>query len=307
MGDLWKNIDRSVGLSYKNSQNLALLSAAINHDPNPSKGGGDITIVDESALMPDSGPLGVRADVEGVPQKDQISIYVVREGDSLSQIAEMFDVSTETILWGNDVGRGGLIRPGQTLVILPVSGVMHKVVKGDTLNSIAKKYKAESDDIASFNDMDSGASLIVGDTIIIPGGKKHTSIYTSGSVTRIVRGAGGPSYAGYYMKPVSGGRKSQGLHGYNAVDLAVPHGSPIFASASGQVLISRTGWNGGYGNYIVIAHPNGTQTVYAHNTNNIVYAGQSVVQGQVVGYVGSTGRSTGAHLHFEVRGAKNPF
>ena len=91
------------------------------------------------------------------------------------------------------------------------------------------------------------------------------------------------------------------------MDLAAPTGTPILASAIGEVIISRTGWNGGYGNYVVIAHSNGTQTVYAHNSSNIVYAGQTVVQGQVIGYVGSTGRSTGAHLHFEVRGAKNPF
>ncbi len=291
---------------YKNSQNVALLQAALNADPNPSKGGGEINIVGGSALVPDSGPLGTLADKEVSATPEQISVYVVREGDSLSQIAKMFSVSVDTIIWANDIRRGDLIQSGQTLVILPVSGVQHEVKKGDTLSSIAKKYETKVEEIISFNDMDDGYALVIGETVVIPGGKLATS-YSSASAGTVVRGAGGPTYSGYYLRPISGGRKSQGLHGYNAVDLASYTGSPIYASAGGDVLISRTGWNGGYGNYIVIQHDNGTQTLYAHNSTNIVYSGQAVVQGQVIGYVGSTGRSTGSHVHYEVRGAQNPF
>ena len=121
-------------------------------------------------------------------------------------------------------------------------------------------------------------------------------------------GSNVPTYSGYYLRPISGGTRTQGIHGFNAVDLAASVGTPIMASASGKVIISKnSGWNGGYGNYIVIEHPNGTQTLYAHASKVIVFSGQSVVQGQVIGYVGSTGRSTGAHVHFEIRGAKNPF
>ena len=102
--------------------------------------------------------------------------------------------------------------------------------------------------------------------------------------------------------------KTQGLHGYNGVDIGAPNGTPIIAAAGGSVVVSRnSGWNGGYGNYIVIKHENGTQTLYAHMSEIVVVSGQSIVQGQVVGSVGSTGKSTGSHLHFEVRGAKNPF
>ncbi len=90
--------------------------------------------------------------------------------------------------------------------------------------------------------------------------------------------------------------------------MAASAGAPIRAAAAGEVIVSKTGgWNGGYGNYIVIKHANGTQTLYAHNSSNAVSAGASVAQGEVIGYVGNTGRSTGSHLHFEVRGAKNPF
>jgi murein DD-endopeptidase MepM/ murein hydrolase activator NlpD len=92
------------------------------------------------------------------------------------------------------------------------------------------------------------------------------------------------------------------------VDYGMPVGSPIYASAAGKVLIAKgSGWNGGYGDYIVIEHANGTQTVYGHMSTLAVSVGQSVVQGQLIGYSGNTGKSTGPHLHFEIRGAKNPF
>ena len=292
-----------------NSQNIQLLQAALNHDPNPSKGGGDITIVGGSALLPDAGPSGTLANIEdreGLPQSDQISIYVVREGDSLSQIAQMFSVTTNTIIWANDIKRGSLISPGQTLIILPISGVQHTVKSGDTVKSIAKKYDGDADEIISYNGLEGGAILAVGDIVTIPGGEIAAPSY--GSASQIIYGTGGPRYEGYYLRPLVNARRTQGLHGYNGVDMGAPHGTAILAAAAGQVIISRgSGWNGGYGKYIVIKHPNGTQTLYAHNSQNIVYGGEQVVQGQVIGYVGSTGRSTGSHLHFEVRGAANPF
>ncbi|KKW46945.1 MAG: Peptidase M23 [Parcubacteria group bacterium GW2011_GWB1_57_6] len=101
---------------------------------------------------------------------------------------------------------------------------------------------------------------------------------------------------------------TQGLHGWNGIDFGAPRGTPIRAAADGTVIIARAGgWNGGYGNYIVLQHANGTQTLYSHNSSNAVGMGQAVTQGQVIGYVGATGRVTGTHLHFEVRGAANPF
>ncbi len=289
------------------SQSALVLRAALNVDPNPSKGGGDITIVDDSALLSETGPQGTLADIEEHTQNGgSISIYVVREGDSISQIAKMFNVSTGTIIWANDIKRGSIIHEGQTLVILPISGVQHTVKEGDTLRSIAKKYKGNVDEIIQYNEISEDVVLAVGDIVTVPGGEIATPVYSSSGT--IVRGSGGPTYSGYYLRPIVGGRKSQGLHGYNGIDIAAPVGTPILASASGSVIISRgSGWNGGYGTYIVIRHENGTQTLYAHNSQNIVYIGQYVVRGQVIGYVGSTGRSTGPHVHFEVRGARNPF
>lgn len=289
------------------SQNVVVLHAALNSDPNPAKGGGDITIVGGTALLPDSGPLGTIADIEeNTPSSEQISVYVVRKGDSISQIAKMFGVTPSTIIWANDL-RGGLIKEGQTLVILPVSGVSYMVKKGDTMESVAKKYKGDVSEIVQFNGLTPGEALAVGTTIIIPDGEGETIVNVSGSTNR-ARGTNGPSYAGYYIRPVVSARKSQGLHGYNGVDLAAPTGTPIVASASGDVIVSRDfGWNGGYGKYVVINHNNGTQTLYAHMSEVIVGVGWHVAQGQVLGYVGNTGKSTGSHLHFEIRGAKNPF
>lgn len=307
ISDFFKSINNRVTQSaaIHNSQTIPLLRAALNIDPNPSKGGGEIIIVDDEALLSDEGPSGTLADIEEQTQSDQISIYVVREGDSLSQIAKMFNVSTNTIIWSNDIKRGSLIRPGQTLIILPISGVRHVVVKDDTLKGIAKKYGGDLEEILQYNDLTLADVLAVGDVVVIPDGEIAMPVYSTGGT--VVRGAGGPSYTGYYIPPVNG-RRSQGLHGYNAVDLAASYGATIVAAASGQVIISRSsGWNGGYGNYIVVRHNNGTQTLYSHNSKNIVYSGQYVIQGQVIGYVGSTGKSSGAHVHFEVRGAKNPF
>ena len=295
-------------VTYKNSQNMALLQAALNYDPAPVKGGGDITIVGGTSLLPETGPSGSMANIEDAATSDQISIYVVREGDSLSQIANMFNVTTNTIVWANDIRNGAVIQEGQTLIILPVSGINHTVVSGETAKGITAKYKGDYNEVLAYNSLTTESVVKVGDTIFVPGGEIATPTYTTPTRTATLRGAGGPNYVGYYLRPILGGRKSQGLHGYNGIDLATSYGAPIFAAAEGTVLISKnSGWNGGYGNYVVISHSNGTQTLYAHNSQNIVYPGQYVVKGQVIGYIGSTGKSTGNHVHFEVRGGKNPF
>lgn len=316
-----------------NSQNMALLQAAVNVNPSPAKGGGGIVIANGDALLPESGPQQSSAsDIATTgfsgSKSDQISVYVVREGDSLSQIAKMFGVSAKTIIWANDLGDKGTIVPGETLVILPVTGVQHVVKKGDTIASIAKKYDGDVSEIMEVNGFEEGHALAVNDKVIIPDGemsiepvaekeesytkKIATKITTAISTTKkVLSPTPTPSISGYYMRPVSGGVRTQGVHGYNAVDLASSSGTPILAAASGEVILSKYAegdpWFGGYGNYIIIEHDNGTQTLYAHLSENLVKRGWNVVQGQVIGYMGSTGRSTGTHLHFEIRGAANPF
>lgn len=295
-----------------NAQTIGLLQAATNPDLAVAKGGGDITVVGGTALLPETGPSGTSLDVGEIIEATNISLYVVRKGDTISSIAKLFGVSRNTIVWANDI-KNNVISPGQTLVILPVSGVRHTVAKGDTLKSIASKYKADSEEILQFNALTEDASLAVGDILIIPDGeiappKLAVSTSKPSSTNSWRRSASGPSYEGYYMRPLIGGIKTQGLHGFNAVDIASYYGAPIFAAAEGVVLISRTsGWNAGYGNYVVVKHDNGTQTLYAHLSKNLVAPGEIVTRGQQVGEMGASGKATGTHLHFEIRGATNPF
>ena len=188
-----------------NSQTMALLQAAVNPDPNPSKGGGEITIVG-SALLPETGPSGTLADIED-HHSDTISIYVVREGDTLGGIAQMFGVSVNTIMWANEVKSDKRLLVGQTLIILPVSGVRHTIKKGDTIESLAAKYKADIGEIIEYNGLVRGAVLVVGEDVTIPDGEIEQV------KTPTVPGRKGlPTYSGYYMRPVVGGHKSQGIH-----------------------------------------------------------------------------------------------
>jgi len=287
-------------------QTMPLLQAAVNVDPNPAKGGGDITIVG-GALLAENGPSGTIRDVEEREvNPDHISVYVVREGDTLADIAKLFGVSVNTIMWANDL-KSRTVKAGDQLIILPVSGVQHTVVKGDTLESVAKKYKGDVEEIAQFNDLSEDAKLVVGETIMIPDGEVPAPKPASSGVKPKIKGSG-PSYAGYYGRPIVGGRRTQGVHGYNGVDLVSSYGASVYAAAAGQVIVSRNyGYNGGYGSYIVIKHSNNTQTLYAHLSGNLVYQGMNVEKGQIIGAIGNTGKSTGPHLHFEVRGAANPF
>jgi len=287
-----------------NSQTMSLLEGYLNINPTGT-GGAEIAIVDSVALESHGVDSEVFVDL-GKSGTGQISVYVVRKGDTLSEIAEMFGVSANTILWANDI-KANSIKVGQELVILPISGVRHTVKSGDTLQSVAKKYKADLDDVLSYNGLATNAKIKPGDVVIIPDGVVSASQISSAGVSGS-KSSSYPTYSGYYLRPISGGKKSQGIHGNNGVDLAAPIYTPVLASADGKVIVSRKGgYNGGYGTYVVISHANGTQTVYAHMSVDDVSVGDWASQGQVIGAVGMTGKTTGPHLHFEVRGAKNPF
>lgn len=305
------NAGAAVSASIPNGTTPALV-AATNSDPNPHKGLGESLQVSGEALLAFSGPSGTIADVANSTPPGRISVYVVREGDTLSEIATMFNVSMNTVIWANDLSGARDVHPGDTLIILPVSGLEHKIAKGDTLKSLAKKYSGDANEIAQFNGLDEGAPLAVGTTIIIPGGEIVTPAATRKTVapTRTaILGGGGAAANGYYSNPVPGGLFTQGIHGWNGIDIGAPRGTPVYAAANGTVLIARNNgaWNGGYGNYVVITHSNGSQTLYSHMRSTVAFPGQSVSSGQLLGYVGATGRATGPHLHFEVRGAANPF
>lgn len=279
------------------------------------------TLIDNEALVHENRPIissrGPSAtsseEIISSENTDQISIYLVHDGDTLPAIAKMFNVSVNTIRWANDLDPKKSIKNGQKLVILPISGVKYVVQKGDTLDSIAKSFKGDKNEIVAFNGLEGSSDVQVGDELIIPNGEVIPSSNSDNSSKSIPSDtpknlASKGTSSGYFMRPVIGGIKTQGIHGHNGVDLANSVNSPILAAASGQVIIAKGGgWNGGYGNYIVISHSNGMQTLYAHLNSIKVSVGERVNKGDVIGAMGSTGDSSGVHLHFEVRGGVNPF
>jgi murein DD-endopeptidase MepM/ murein hydrolase activator NlpD len=284
---------------------VAVLSAGQNPDPLSGRGGAEI-VVNEDTLV-SSGPIGPDVMANSKNLSGEISVYTVREGDTLSHIAEMYGVTANTILWANDLPKASSIKAGQNLVILPVAGVRHTIKKGDTIKAIAKTYDGDVDEILSYNQLSSDEALVVGTTLVIPGGAIHTAPVAKAYASP-TKSSGSNSGSSWLSHPVPGSVKTQGLHGYNAVDLASSIGTGVRAAASGEVIVSKsTGWNGGYGQYIVVKHSNGVQTLYSHLSRNDVGVGDYVNQGEVIGGLGNTGKSTGPHLHFEVRGASNPF
>ena len=296
---------QSATIAMTGATDIALLTPASNPDPIGARGGAEL-LVENDALVT-TGPIGEDEIAEMGTNSGEIRVYTVREGDTLSQVAEMFDVTTNTIMWANDLTKSTSIQPGDTLVILPIAGVRHVVKSGDTISTIAKKYDGDTDEILAFNQLESADELSVGDTLIIPGGAMHQAP-VRGSHAVPVSVSGNLAASTGFVHPAPGSVKTQGIHGYNAVDLAGSWGSGIRAAAAGEVIVAKgSGWNGGYGNYVVIRHSSGAQTLYAHLSSLSVGVGAYVSQGEVIGGMGSTGRSTGTHLHFEVRGARNPF
>lgn len=287
---------------------ISSLLAATTLDPRSAKGGDEV--VAQDGVLVSTGPVG--RDVISAARTDgggEISVYTVRPGDSLSQIAEMFGVTANTILWANDLPRASAIKPGDALVILPVVGVRHIVKSGDTIASIAKKYEGNAEEIISFNQLASAEDITVGVTLVIPGGALHSTPVVAPTLAKKAPNSKSTVAAtSNFINPVPGAIKTQGIHGSNGVDFGVRIGSPVRAALGGEVIVAKnSGWNGGYGNYIVIKHKNGTQTLYAHLSRVDVGVGQTVGQGDGIGASGNSGKSTGPHLHFEVRGGKNPF
>lgn len=305
----------------ENSQNLKLLKSEMTPGLTGGTGGGEIKI-EENALVATS----INEGREVAPKitkagADEISVYIVREGDTLSQIAEMFGVKVSTVRGFNDIRTDKDLKVGQELLILPIDGATYKVEKGDTLSSVAKKWGSDEFDISVFNDIGEDGVLVVGSEIVIPNAealpieepKTQTKVATKTTTTKTSTpkstGATGNSYpSGFYTHPVPRGSvKSQGYHGpYQAQDLAAKEGTPIVASSAGRVVsVKNGGYNGGYGTMIIIDDGR-ANVLYAHMSAVNVTQGQTVAQGEKIGEVGNTGRSTGPHLHIEYRGKKGP-
>ncbi|MCC7357472.1 M23 family metallopeptidase [Candidatus Uhrbacteria bacterium] len=265
--------------------------------------------------------------------------YLVKEGDTVSSIAQAFDVNVGTILWNNNLTERQYIRPGDSLKIPPVSGIVVTTKSGDTLSKIATKYGGDPDEISTFNHIN-GDQLALGSEIVIPGGKPpeieqtrtqilarrddilrssenttiKSTIKTTAPKSTILADLVNPPSTTKKPKdldttslpktrllwPTSGHVITQ-YYGWKhtGVDIDGDYSSPLYAAADG--VVETAAWNsGGYGLQIIIDHPNGMKTRYAHSSKLFVKVGDTVKKGQVIAMMGTTGRSTGTHLHFEV-------
>ncbi len=261
-----------------------------------------------SALVRAAVPITL---VQERPRLDVIT-HTVAAGDTLYDIAARYGISAETLMWSNNMEMNpDLLRLGQMLTVLPVDGVYHTVESGDTVESIAKKYKTTPEGIVSFeaNHLDpQNPALTAGQKLIVPGGSKPQVVRQVAVFTGTVP-PGASTGTGRFVWPTAGSITQGFKPLHQAIDIAAPLGTQVKASDSGYIV--EAGWSSvGYGNYIVIDHGNGYQTLYGHLSRILVQGGESVGQGAVIGLMGTSGISTGSHLHFEIReyGVKrNPF
>jgi len=271
----------------------------------------EIDITKETAGLIQAGSAIVKPDLAATSKikrdRDKIVYYTIKPGDTVSTIAAEFEVSVNTILWENNLSAYSLIRPGKQLAILPITGVTHKVAKGENLSKVAGKYNIEEEKIIETNKLTDSNKLAVGQKLIIPDGRKvKYASYKTPSYTGLsaIKSLVAPTGA----KPVSGNKMNWPTQGHRitqyyswrhyGVDIANKQGTPIYAADTGTV--EYIGWGKGYGNQIVINHGGGKKTRYAHLSKFYVKKGQKVSKGETIAAMGSTGWSTGSHLHFEV-------
>lgn len=233
--------------------------------------------------------------------RDSIIDYVVQEGDTVASIAEKFDVSEDTIRWKNNLTKDR-IKIGQTLKILPVTGIAHTVSKGDTVYSIAKKYDAIAQAIVDFPfntfTNDETFELAIGQTVIVPDGIMP-AIQTTTRTRQMTPNAGTVTASGQFVWPTSGVITQRFSWYHPGLDVANPSGPTVVAADSGRVIFA--GWDStGYGYMVLVDHGNGYRTRYGHLSQIMVISGQTIGRGQAVGRMGNTGHSTGTHLHFEI-------
>lgn len=246
----------------------------------------------------DPSEYGVQTEISQKP-RDQVITYAVVSGDTLSTVAEKFGVSIDTVKWANDLKRD-ILTVGQELKIPPITGIVHKVREGETIYSISKKYKTDAQKIVNFpfndfSDLETFA-LSIGQTLIVPDGvMPEAAPVRSVPVPPVIAGG-----TGQFQWPAGGRVTQYPVWYHNAVDIANNSAPGIAAADSGLVsLVEYLRY--GYGYHVLIDHGNGLSTLYAHLSDIYVKPGDRVGRGQIIGKMGSTGRSSGIHLHFEVR------
>jgi len=228
------------------------------------------------------------------PPSLRVATYMVRPGDSLWSISQKFNVSIDTLLTANTVKNVHYLRVGGVLRIPNMSGVFYTVKRGDNLSHIATKYSVRVNEIADVNDLDS-STIHEGQNLFLPGASlgdwERASLM--GTIFKFPTRGRITSRIGFRTDPFTHRRAY-----HTGVDIANSIGTPVYASQYGRVVY--TGYKGNYGKTVIIAHPEGYRTLYAHLHKIYVKRGQAIRQGEKVGLLGNTGRSTGPHLHFEI-------
>jgi len=265
----------------------------------------DLPTVSGSALMP---LPSLEKDIAAGPIEEarlEVVEHIVNPGESVSAIAANYGVSAATILSANNLSETSYIRPGDSLKIPPVSGVLYTVKPGDTLGEIAQTYKGDLDKIIEYNNLGSSEEIQIGQSLMIPGGKiPPPPAYSGSSRNNIAENQKEPiispsiGSSGWVWPTVSHRINQYYSYGHRAVDIDGDTGSPLYAARAGTIIFA--GWRGGYGKCVIISHPNGAETLYGHLSSYKRTSG-SVGSGELIGYMGSTGWSTGPHLHFEIR------
>lgn len=244
----------------------------------------------------------------------QTIVYTVEEGDTIGTIAEKFNLKTTTLLAANGLPERELIHAGDQLTILPADGVLHTVKSGETVSSVSAHYDISAADIIVYNHLNNDAAITIGQKLIIPGATaapvatalahRATDQEASPPVSP-VKLPSLPALGKGFLWPTTTKHISQYFRwGHTGVDIDNRSRPAVYAAEAGQVKTTRR--LGGYGNLIVVSHGKGLETYYAHLDRFYVSPGDQVTKGQAIGQMGSTGRSTGPHLHFEVRIAGRP-
>ena len=270
----------------------------------------DDTIVLEDKNKEESSIGSSQVAIKTDPAKrKKIITYVVESGDTISTIARKFSVSVNTILWENNLSSYSVIRPGDKLDILPETGITHTVKSGDTLGAIASSNDVEIEDILKANEMTINSKLKIGQKLLIPGASKiaktkastqQNKSYTGiQAIKNFVKPAPQKTVANKMAWPTVGHIITQYYSWrHKGLDIANRIGTPLFAADAGTVIYAS--WSNGYGNNVVIDHGGGKKTRYAHMSKFYVSKGDKVTKGESIGEMGSTGWSTGPHIHFEV-------
>lgn len=241
-------------------------------------------------------------------RRSELLAYAVQEGDTPGTIAARFGISTNTILWANGIRDGDVIRPGDVLVVLPVSGVLHTVKEGDDVTSLAQRYDAKVEEIIARNGLNTEGAIRIGQKLIVPDGQIRVAPRLAYHPPEPEEEAPAPERPTAEPAPPGVGfvwpgatRAVSQYFGWRhtGIDIRGPHGAPIRAMQGGVVEFS--GWLGGYGRLVILRHGNGLTTYYAHLAKSYVGKGEQVARGQVLGANGCTGRCTGPHVHVEVR------